>query len=281
MIKAIAGGASAVALLSVHPAAALARAPGPAWIVTPADDGCRAELELVGRSGAVTPVTIVSDGEIVSLKFAKDGLPARAFLPIRVDRTRFSNLMLRGDGGTGELILSEETEAALRRGGRLDIAWLAGEPRSTSLAGSDQGLADLRVCGAQAATRRRERVAAEETARERSQAEARAQALNDAQLAAVQAQKAAAEAQRQQAEAQRQKVDAERRQAEAAAERDRLAAQAEADARDYEEARRQAYEQDQRRRAYQRPYEDDDARWYPPPPPRTWPPARWRDPYED
>lgn len=281
MIRAIIGGAVAVALLPGP--AAVARPPAPAWIVTPAEAGCRAELELRGRSGGVTPLTVLSDGELVSLRFSKDGLPARAFLPVRIDKARFSNLMLRGDDGSGELVLSQETEAALRRGGTLDIAWLADEPRSVSLAGSDQGLADLRVCGAQAASRHRERQAAETARRDRAETEARARVLNEAQLAAVQAQAAAAEAQRQQAEAQRQQAEAQRRQAdaqrqqaEAAAERDRRAV-AEADAQAYEAARRQAYEES-RRRAYERQFDDEEPdRWAPQP--RTWPPARWRDPY--
>jgi hypothetical protein len=265
VIKAIAGGALLVALLSAS--TAQARPPAPAWIVSPGEAGCSAQLELQGRSGGVTPVTIESDGRIVSLRFSKDGLPSRAFLPIRIDKARFSNLMLRGDDGTGELVLSEEAEAALRRGGVLDIAWLADEPRSVSLDGSDQGLADLRTCGAQAAARHEERRAADVAAQERAKADARARALNEAQLAAVQAQAAAAEAQRQQAEAQRQ-------QAEASAERERRAA-AQADARAYEEERRQAYEE-ARRRAYERRYDDEDgAGWAPAP----WPPARWRDPY--
>ncbi len=267
MIRTIVGGATAVAFL-LGPSAALARAPAPAWIVTPSDDGCRAELELVGRSGGSTPVTVVSDGDIVSLKFAKDHLPARAFLPIRIDGARFSNLMLREGEGAGELVLSEETVAALRKGGSLDIAWLADEPRSTSLDGSDRGLADLKVCGAQAASRHREALAEEQARREREEAEARAKALNEAQLAAVQAQAAAAEAQRQRAEA-------ERRQAEAAAERDRRAA-AEAQARAEEEARRQAYEDDRRRAYYGGDYDEDD-RWAPRD--RRWPPPRWDDPY--
>jgi hypothetical protein len=267
VIRTIVGGATAVAFL-LGPSAALARAPAPAWIVTPSDDGCRAELELVGRSGGSTPVTVVSDGDIVSLKFAKDHLPARAFLPIRIDGARFSNLMLREGEGAGELVLSEETVAALRKGGSLDIAWLADEPRSTSLDGSDRGLADLKVCGAQAASRHREALAEEQARREREEAEARAKALNEAQLAAVQAQAAAAEAQRQRAEA-------ERRQAEAAAERDRRAA-AEAQARAEEEARRQAYEDDRRRAYYGGDYDEDD-RWAPRD--RRWPPPRWDDPY--
>lgn len=262
MIRSIIGGAAAAALLS-GPAVAARNSPL-AWLVTPMDTGCRADLELVGRSGVVAPVSLVSDGQLVSLKFAKEGLPARAFLPIRVDRERFSNLLLRAEDGSGELVLSEESEAALRRGKSLDIAWLSDEPLSASLEGSDQGLADLRLCGAQAAARHRERTGAEQAARERTEAEARAKALTEAQLAAVQAQAAAAEAQRRQVEeaAQRQ------RQAEAAAtER----AYAEARQRAYEEERRQAYE-DQRRRAYERQIEEEEARRWGSRP--YWPPPR-------
>ncbi|MEW5684382.1 MAG: hypothetical protein AB1942_05655, partial [Pseudomonadota bacterium] len=160
--------------------------------MAPTDTGCRVELELVGSSGAVTPISLISDGQLVSLRFFKADLPARAFLPIRVDKARYSNLMLRGADGSGELVLSEETEAALRKGGLLGVAWLTEEPLSVSLAGSEQGLQDLRVCGAQTASRHRERTAVELAARDRAEAEARAKALNDAQLAAVQAQTAAA-----------------------------------------------------------------------------------------
>lgn len=262
MIRSIIGGAAAAALLSGPTAA---RSPTLAWLVSPTETGCRTELDLVGRSGAVTPVSLVSDGALISLTFRREGLPARAFLPIRIDGERYSNLMLRGEDGAGELVLSEEAEAALRRGKSLDIAWLADEPLSVSLEGSGQGLEDLRTCGAQTAARHRERTAAEQAARERADAEARAKALNDAQMAAVQAQAAAAEAQRRQAEeaAQRQRqVEA------AAAER----AYAEARQRAYEDERRQAYEAE-RRRAYERQLEEEEARrrWEAQ---RYWPPPR-------
>ncbi|MBU2151621.1 MAG: hypothetical protein KKE02_11425, partial [Alphaproteobacteria bacterium] len=164
MIKSIIGGAAAAALLS-GPAGAAVPAPRPqsfAWVVSPTDTGCRVELELVGRSGGITPVSLISDGQLVSLRFFKDDLPARAFLPIRIDKARFSNLMLRGDGAAGELVLSEETESAMRKGGTLGVAWLSEEPLTASLAGSEQGLSDLRVCGAQTAGRHRERAAAEQ-----------------------------------------------------------------------------------------------------------------------
>lgn len=265
MIRSIIGGAVAAALLS-GPAAAARNTPL-AWLVTPTESGCRTDLDLAGRTGDVTPASLVSDGELLSLAFRRDGLPARAFLPIRIDGVRYSNLMLRGEDGAGELVLSAETEAALRRGKSLDIAWLSDEPLSVSLEGSGQGLEDLRVCGAQAAARHRERTAAEQAARDRAEAEARAKALNDAQLAAVEAQAAAAEAQRRQVE------EAARRQrlAEAeAAER----AYAEARQRAYEDERRQAYEAE-RRRAYERQLEEAEAR-------RRWEAQRyWPPRYDD
>ena len=255
MIRVVIGGALALALLSGS-ASAAARSSAPGWVVTPTETGCQVELELAARSGAVTPVSLISDGQLVSLRFFKDDLPARAFLPIRIDRVRFSNLMLRGEDGSGELVLSEESEAALRHGATLDIAWLSEEPLSLSLAGSEQGLADLRVCGAQTASRHRERTAAELAAKDRAEAEARAKALNDAQLAAVQAQTAAAEAQR--------------RQVEAAAERQRRA-EAAAQERAYQEARQRAYEDTQRRGYYYPQQDDQDDRWAPPPS-QPWPP---------
>jgi hypothetical protein len=284
MVGAAAGAALlAGAAQAAAPHTAARTPPGPgmslAWVISPTDSGCKVDMELTGRSGAVTPVTLTSDGQLVSLRFLKDDLPARAFLPIRVDQKPFSNLMLRGADGSGELVLSEETLAAMRRGSSLGIAWLTDEPLIAPLAGSDQGLVDLKTCGAQAALQHREHVVAEQTARARAEAEARAKALNDAQLAAVQAQAAAAEAQRRQIEetAERQ------RRADEAAQRQ---AQAQAD----EAAQRQAYE-DQRRRGYPPAYEDpraayddqdDDPRWAPPPPqPRVvWPPApRYPYPY--
>lgn len=251
MIRAIIGGAVAAALLSGETVAA--RPPqrsNPAWVVTPTEAGCRVELELSGRSGAVAPVSLTSDGELLSLRFSKADLPARAFLPIRIDKAPYANLMLRSEDDTGELVLSEETERALRKGGTLGIAWLGAEPMTTSLTGSEQGLVDLRTCGAQAASRHRERAAAQQAARDRAEAEARAKAITEAQLAAVRAQTEAAEAQR--------------RQVEEAAERQRRLEAAEAE-RAYQEARQRAYEEE-RRRAWerQRAYDDAEARWEPP-----------------
>lgn len=245
--------------------AAPARGPAPPWIVSPAEAACTAQLELTARSGAVTPVTLASDGQIVSLTFAKADLPERAFLPIRIDRNRYSNLMLRkADGVTGELVLSEETEAAMRKGQTLDVAWLGEEPLSVSLAGSEQGLSDLRVCGAQIATQARARAQAEAEAKAKAEQEAREQAVAQAQLEAARAQTAAADAQRQRLaeEADRQRrLEAQERQEE----RQRQYAEAE---------RRRAYEEAERRRAW----EDEEAgpRWAPPPPqPRYAPPTPW------
>lgn len=264
MIRTIIGGAMAVALSS-HTAQAAAAA-SPPWVIIPTEDGCRVDLELTGRSGAITPVSLASDGQLVSLRFFKQDLPPRAFLPIRVDQQRFSNLMLRGADGAGELVLTEEAEAAMRRGTMLGVAWLTEEPLTAPLGGSERGLQDLRTCGAQAATLRRERTAAEAAARDRAEAAARAKALNDAQLEAIRAQTAAAEAQR--------------REVEAAAERQRRA-EAAAQERAYAEARARQYAEE-RRRAYeargQDLYEDEEeaaARWSPPPRP-AWEP---RDPY--
>jgi hypothetical protein len=277
VIKSIVGGAVAVALLSGPAFAAAGRAPASAalaWVVTPTETGCRADLDLTSRSGAVTPVSLISDGQLVSLRFFKEDLPGRAFLPIRIDKARYSNLMLRGDDGSGELVLSEESLAAMRRGGTLGVAWLTDEPLSASLAGSEQGLADLRVCGAQTASRHRERVTIDQAARDHAEAEARAKALNDAQLAAVKAQADAAEAQRRQVE---ETVERQRRaDAEEAARRSEFADQAVQD-RAYQEARQRAYGVSPRAPIYE-PDEEDEPRWAPPPPPRYYPspPPRWR-----
>jgi hypothetical protein len=268
VIRSIIGGAVAAALLSGPALAAPATSTALAWLVNPTDTGCRVDLELKGRSGGVTPVSLISDGAIVSLRFFKDDLPARAFLPLRIDKQRFSNLMIRGADGAGELVLSEETEAAMKRGGVLGVAWLSEEPLTASLAGSERGLQDLRTCGAQAAQRHRERAASELAARDRAAAEARAKELSDAQLAAVRAQTAAAEAQRRQVE----EAAARQRRAEAAAQE---RAYAEARQQQYEAERRRAYE-DAQRRAYD--VEDEEDGWMPPPR-QAWPRPRY--PYPD
>src|SRR5512143_3150411 len=66
-----------------------------AWAITPEDAACHTDLELVARSGAVAPISLVSDGARVSLRFAKEGVPGVAFLPIRVDGRPYSNLVQR------------------------------------------------------------------------------------------------------------------------------------------------------------------------------------------
>ena len=286
MIKSIIGGVAAATLLSGPALSAppaktpyrnMARSPSAlAWVVSPTETGCRADLDLKSRSGAITPISLVSDGQLISLKFFKEDLPARAFLPIRINGRPYSNLMLRGPDGAGELVLSEETEAAMRKGATLGVAWLTDEPLQASLGGSEQGLVDLRICGAQTASRHRDRTAAEQAARDRAEADARTRAVTDAQLAAIKAQTAAAEAQRRTVEeaAERQR----RADAQAAAERQRQAAL------DDQQAQDRAYA-DQRRRAYeaqQQPDDDDydEPRWQPPPPPRPYYPPRYPYPYQ-
>lgn len=254
MIKAIAGGAVTAALLfSPHHAAAAqpARPPLP-WVILPGDGACRVELSLTGASGGVTPLTLSSDGATVVLRFVKPDLPARAFLPIRIDRARYANLVSRSGDGAAEMLLSDESLAALRKGGALDVAWLAEEPRSASLAGSELGLDDLRTCGRQAAERQRNRLAAERAEQDRADAEARAREIAEAQVAAARAQAAAADAQRQAAQ-----EAAERQKRIEAATQERLD----------REARDRAY-QDARRPTYQDPDEDEE-RWAPPPQWRT------------
>ena len=238
MTKALLSGAAAAALLATSAAAARPESGRPdfgrpdpgrpeaaAWVLAPAVDSCRTELELTGiASGVVAPVTLVADSAGVSLVFAKADAPSQAFLPIRVDHKPFANLVLRqADGKTATMPLSAETLAALKKGGTLQIGWLADEPVQMSLAGSEQGLADLRACGAQVAQRFREQQDAQREADARAAAEARAKALADEQLAAVKAQKEAAEA-----EARRSAAEAERLHAQAEADRQRAQAEAEA-----------------------------------------------------
>lgn len=223
MIKALLSGAAAALLATSAAVAAAAPAP-PAWVVQPGAADCRIELELVGASGAISPATLVSDGERVELTFARPDGPEQAFLPIRVDQKPFANLVLRQtDDGSSAMALSAESLAALRKGSVLQIGWLADEPVQMGLQGSDQGLADLRTCGAQVAQRARAEAAARDEARARADAEARAQALANEQLAAAKAQKAAAEA-----AADRDAAEAERLRAAADAERQRVQAEAQA-----------------------------------------------------
>lgn len=259
MTKALLWGAAASALLTASAAASpAARGDAPAWVVTPAVDSCRTDLELTGASGAVAPVTLVSDGQMVQLVFAKADAPERAFLPIRVDHKPFPNLVLReADGKTTAMQLSAETLAALKKGGALQISWLADEPVQTSLAGSVQGLTDLVACGAQVADRFHEQQSADADAKERADREARAKALSDEQFAVAKAQKEAADA-----EAQRSSAEAEQMRAQADAQRQR--AQADADA-----ARQRAEEQaDADAYPYQRAR---DYRSYPQPYPQQYP----------
>jgi hypothetical protein len=183
-------------------AGACIAAPAPApnsvftWIVTPDEDSCHTEIELLGKSTAPSSVSLASDGQQVMLKFAKDEMPKRAFLAIDIDKKPYSNLLTRQESPKpAVMVLSDETVAALRKGSSLLIAWLADEPVSAKLAGSEQGINDLRVCGAQVNAQYRANLAAKQDAKARAAAEARAQQLADEQVALVRAQKAAAEAQ--------------------------------------------------------------------------------------
>jgi uncharacterized membrane protein YqiK len=160
-------------------------------------------------------VTLISDGDRVSLRFAKEELPSQAFLPIRIDQKPFSNLVQRtGDEGLALMGLSNETLAAMRHGKTLQIAWLADEAVSGSLAGASQGLADLRTCGAQVLAQRKARDAEMEARRAKVEADLRARAVADEQIAAAKAvrQRAAAETEELAAQAaqQRAMADAER-----------------------------------------------------------------------
>lgn len=271
---------AAAAVAATAATAAPSRPSGMPWIVSPADAACRTQLELTSRSGAVTPVTLTSDGEIVSLTFTKPDLPERAFLPIRVDRSRYSNLMLRrADGVTGELVLSEESEAALRKGQTLDIAWLSGEPVSMSLAGSEQGLTDLRVCGAQIAAQARASAQAEAEAKARAADEARQQVVVQAQLEAARAQTAAAEAQRQRVE---QEAERQRRQEAEARERAYAEARQREYQREYDYAETHTLQRDYDEARRREAWEEDQAAYYRPQPrypiypqPQPYPYRRW------
>lgn len=226
----------------------------PAWAITPDDGVCRTDLELVSRSGAVAPAALISDGEHVTLRYAKEGAPAEAFLPIRIDQKPYANLVQRtGEEGVQLMALSDETIAAMKRGKTLQIAWLSDEAVSSSLAGAAQGIVDLKTCGAQVAARKRAEQAELDVQRARTQAEARAKAVADEQLAAAKAQTAAAEAERERLTAETRKANAE---AEA------LAAQAE-QARGY-----YADQADRERAAYARDYYYRDRA--PPPADPNW-----------
>jgi len=208
----------ALAALLVQPAvAATPRAQAPAWVVVPGQQGCRTDIELTGMSGKGVAAALVSDGDGVNLVFPKADAPEQAFLPIRVDHKPYSNLVLKlADGRSAAIQLSDEALNALRKGGALQIGWLADEPVQIALAGSDQAISDLRTCGAQVAERYRAKESARMAAAAKAEADTRAQAVADEQLAAAKAQKAAAEAERERASA-----EADRLRAEADAARDR------------------------------------------------------------
>jgi hypothetical protein len=228
---------------------AVPRLEAPDWVIVPGDDACRTELELTGRSGSVSPVALVSDGGQVSLRFAMEEVPERAFLPIRVDQRAYANLVVRSETPkVATMALSDETQAAMRKGGTLQIAWLSEEAVASSLAGAAQGLADLRICGAQVSAQHRARLAAQEEARVRAAQEARMKAVADEQLATARAQTAVAVA-----ESQRLRAVAD--QAQAQADQQRAAVQ-----------RRRSYA------GYE--YDDDDPRtqWGPPRPVYTYRP---------
>jgi hypothetical protein len=246
-----------VAAAVAGPAGAAASLEASAWAITPEDAGCHTDLELVARSGAVAPISLISDGERVALRFAREGVPSQAFLPIRVDGKPYANLVQRtGEEGVAVMDLSEETVAALRHGKALQVAWLADEAVSASLAGARQGIADLKTCGAQVASEHRQREAELDAQRARAATETRAKALADEQLAAARAQTAAAEADRQRAAAQAEELSAQAAQQRAMADQER---------------ERQLAEDDRRRAiAAQRRYYYGDA-----PPPAPQEPAPW------
>ncbi|MDB5418942.1 MAG: hypothetical protein JWP50_2361 [Phenylobacterium sp.] len=254
MIRYLLSGALAVAMLGGSAMAAPAASSIFTWIITPDEDSCHTDIELIGRSNNPAMISLVSDGEHVQLKFAKDEMPKRAFLAVDIDKKPYSNLLTRLDPKVGTMTLSDETLTALRKGGTLLIAWLADEPVSAKLTGSEQGLNDLRICGAQVSGQYRAQVAARQDAQARVAAEARAKQLADEQLALVRAQKKAAEAQTQQVA-----QETRRQQAEADAQRQRAEEEDQVRA---AEARRQEYLQ----------------RYYPPRP--TYPPpGYYRPPY--
>lgn len=274
MIKVLLAGATVAGLLTAQAAARPAAAPpaSPAWIIAPGADTCRTELEFTGVSGDAVPAVLVSNGQDVDLVFAKPDAPERAFLPIRIDHKPFANLMVREPGGkTAAMHLSDETLTALRKGGELQIGWLADEPVQMGLAGSELALADLRTCGAQVAQQYRDQQAARQAAQARADADARAQAIADEQLAVVKAQKAAAEA-----EIRRNAAEAQRLQAAAEAERQRALAEARAVDEAEQQAQAESYpyrrardDPDDSRDSYYPP--DPYSNYYPPPSPyRRW-----------
>ena len=264
MFRYIATGAFAAALLAGASQAAPAASNSVfTWIVTPDEDSCHTDIELLGRSKEPAQVSLVSDGQQVQLRFVKDEMPKRAFLAIDIDRKPYSNLLLRMENPkVGVMTLSDETVTALRKGGSLLIAWLADEPVSARLAGSEQGLNDLRTCGAQVSAQYRAGLAARREATARAEAETRAKQLADEQIALVRAQKAAAEAQAQQVaeETRRQQADDDSQRQRA--EQDRLRA-----------------EDEERQRAAEAQRQEYLRRYYPAP--RAYPPPGYYRPYSD
>ncbi|MGZ3375634.1 MAG: hypothetical protein ACXU8S_03460 [Phenylobacterium sp.] len=232
--------------------------------MTPEDAACHADLELVSRSGAIAPISLISDGDHVALRFAREGVPSQAFLPIRVDGKPFANLVQRvGEEGVAMMNLSDETLAALRRGKTLQVAWLSDEAVSASLAGAGQGIADLKTCGAQVAGQHRAREAELDAQRARQLTEARAKAVADEQLATARAQTAAAEAQRQRLAAETQKANAEAEELAAKAVQERAYA---------EQAQERAYADQARQQRAAQQYYYYNGQQIPPPPsePPAW-----------
>ena len=266
-MKSLALGAALGAAIGGCAAAATLPQPrleAPGWVISPGEATCRTELELTGRSGVVSPVALVSDGVQVSLRFAMEEVPERAFLPIRVDRKAYANLVLRTDTPkVAAMALSDDTLGAMRRGGTLQIAWLSEEAVRASLAGAAQGLADLRVCGAQVSAQHRARLTAQEDARARTAQDARMKAVADEQLLAARAQTAAAEAERRRLTAEANRATAQADQAQAEAERQRALAQVD----------------QQRRAADQRDDDDPRPQWIPPRPAYAYHPYETR-PYD-
>ena len=262
MIRFLVPGVLAAAMNASAGLAAPAPPPSPAansmfnWIVTPDEDSCHTDIELLGHSNDPAVISLSSDGASVQLRFTKDQMPSRAFLAIDINRKPYSNLLTRMENPkVGVMTLSEDTVAALRKGGTLLIAWLSDEPVTAKLTGSDQGLNDLKVCGAQVNAQYRAVVAARQDAQARAEAQARADKLTAEQVALVRAQKEAAQAQAQQVAEQTR-----RERAEADAEAQRQRADDERRARD-DEAQRQDYQ----------------PRYYPPRP--TYPPPGYYRPY--